>query len=269
MSDKHPKDGQEAEIKYKITNLKGEILDQTIDRQSFKFIVGDTENIMKCVSDAVKSMVYDEEKTIEINTEEDPNILDILDEDKKNLEENKKLKMEIKLIRFNTITRDIFELSDEEKFEHAKDLKVQFVVAYSQKDYKKGLEIIKEGVNVMRAMNKENITEDMNKFFISLLLNECNCMNNLKDYSNTIKVGQEIIKMDSKSMKAYYYMGIAYAYLDEYSDAQDCYGQLYALIPNKDDPGVLALKDLIAKRSKIKEENAKRRFRAFLAQKDK
>ena len=60
-----PIDGQEAEIKYKITNLKGEILDQTVGRQSFKFIVGDTQTIMKCVSDAVMTMKHDEKKTIE------------------------------------------------------------------------------------------------------------------------------------------------------------------------------------------------------------
>ena len=91
----NPEEGQEAEIKYKITNEKGEILDQTIGRQSFKFVVGDTQTIMKCVSDAVMTMKHDEKKTIEINTEEDSNILDILGEEKKNLPENKTLKMEI------------------------------------------------------------------------------------------------------------------------------------------------------------------------------
>ena len=64
MADKHPEEGQEAEIKYKITNSKGEVLDQTVGRQSFKFIVGDTQTIMKCVSDAVISMKHDEKKTI-------------------------------------------------------------------------------------------------------------------------------------------------------------------------------------------------------------
>ena len=110
----NPEEGPEAEIKYKITNSKGEILDQTIGRQSFKFIVGDNRNIMKCVSDAVMTMKFDEKKTIDINCEEDPNILDILGDDKKNLPENKVLKMDIELVRFGNITRSIFELSDDE-----------------------------------------------------------------------------------------------------------------------------------------------------------
>ena len=40
------------------------------------------------------------------------------------------------------------------------------------------------------------------------------------------------------------------------------------LIENKEDPGVKALNELINKRRKVKEDNARRKFRAFLAQKD-
>ena len=269
MADKHPEEGQEAEIKYKITNSKGEILDQTVGRQSFKFIVGDTQTIMKCVSDAIISMKHDEKKTIEINTEEDSNILELLGDDIKDLPENKVLKMELELVRFGNITRSIFELTDEEKFEHAKNLKAQFVIMYTKKDYKKGLEIIKDAISVIEKINKENTTEEINKFLLTLLLNECNCMNNLKDYSNTVKIGEQIIKMDPNSLKAYYHMGNAYAYMDEYKDAQKCYDKLYELMPNKDDPGLIALNNLITNRRKDKEEKARRKFRAYLAQKDK
>ena len=208
-------------------------------------------------------------KTIEINIEEDSNILDLLGDEKKNLPENKILKMDIELVRFGNITRSIFELTDDEKFEHAKNLKTQFVITYSQKNYKKGLEILKDAVGVIEKINKENTTEEINKLLLSLLLNECNCMNNLKDYSNTVKIGERIIKLDPNSLKAYYYMGNAFAYMDEYKDAQKCYDKLYELIPNKEDPGVVALNELITKRRKDKEENARRKFRAFLAQKDK
>ena len=243
MSNKeHPVEGQEAEIKYKITNSKGEILDQTVGRQSFKFIVGDTNTIMKCVSDAVMTMKYDEKKTIEINSEEDSNILDLLGDEKKNLPENKILKLDIELVRFGNITRSIFELTDDEKYNHAQNLKTEFIIAYTQKNYTKGLEIIKDAISVIEKINKENLTEEINKFLITLLLNECNCMNNLKDYSNTIKVGERIIKLDPNALKVYYYMGNAYAYMDEYKDAQKCYDKLYELIAYKEDPGVVALK---------------------------
>ena len=263
-----PIDGQEAEIKYKITNSKGEILDQTIGRQSFKFIVGDTQTIMKCISDTIKTMKYDEKKTIQINSEEEPNILDILGEEKQKLPENKILNIELHLIRFNNITRSIFELTDEEKYAHAKELKTQFAFLYSQKNYKKGLEIIQDAISVIEKINKDNLNPEINKFLISLLLNECNCFNNLKEYSNTVKTGLKIIEMEKNTLKVYYYMGNAYAFLDEFTDAQKCYDKLYELIENKEDPGVKALNELINKRRKEKEDSARRKFRAFLAQKD-
>lgn len=265
----YPEDGQEAEIKYKITNSKGEILDQTIGRQSFKFIVGDTQNIMKSISDAVKTMKFDEKKTIEINSEEDSNIIDLLGEEKKNLPENKILKVDLELVRFGNVTRSIYELTDDEKFEHAKNVKSQFVIEYAKKDYKKALELIKEGVGVMEKINKVNLNEEMKKYLVSLLLNQCNCLNNLKDYSETVKIGKKVVEMSPSSVKAYYYLGNAYAYLDEYSDATKCYDKLYELMDNKEDPGVVALNKLITSRRTLKEENAKRRFRAFLANKDK
>ena len=41
--------------------------------------------------------------------------------------------------------------------------------------------------------------------------------------------------------------------MDEYKDAGKCYDKLYELIPNKEDPGVVSLNDLITKRRKVKE----------------
>lgn len=212
-------------------------------------------------------MKYDEKKTIEVNPEEDPNILEILGDEKKNLEENKKLKIEIELVRFGNITRTIFELTDDEKFEHAKNLKSQFVDLYKQKEFGKGINMLKEAIGVIDKINKEHTTEEITKFKNSLLLNECNCYNNMKEYNLCIKTGKEVVALDPKLIKAYYYMGNAYAYLDEFKDATDCYNKLYELIPDKNDPGVVALNELINKRRKTKEDAARRKYKAYFAQK--
>jgi hypothetical protein len=63
----------------------------------------------------------------------------MLDEEKRNLPENKILNIDIHLIRFNNISRSIYELTDDEKYIHAKELKSQFAFLYSQKNYAKGL----------------------------------------------------------------------------------------------------------------------------------
>lgn len=264
----YPQEGQEVEIKYKIHNAKGELIDSTDNRPNFKFILGDNQNIMKCISDTVSKMKRDEKKTIEINSEEEPNILELLGEESKNLEENKKITCQIELVSFGDITRSIFELTDDEKYKYAQNLKTQFVTQYKEKNYKDGVNTLSEAIGVMDKINQENTTEEMTKFKVTLLLNKCNCYNNLKEYMSTEKTGLEVIKLDPKSVKAYYYLANAYAYMDDFKEAIDCYKKLIEFIPDKNDPGVLALHDLIEKRKKVKDEIARKKFKAYFAQKD-
>ena len=81
-----PKEGQEIEVKYKITNYKGDIIDSTEGKPNFKFTLGKT-NIIKSISENIKSMTKGSKKVIELNIEQEPNIFDIFsDLDKKNLE---------------------------------------------------------------------------------------------------------------------------------------------------------------------------------------
>ena len=83
-----------------------------------------------------------------------------------------------------------------------------------------------------------------------------------------LKKEKKIIEMDKNTLKVYYYMGNAYAYLDEFDDAQKCYDKLYELIDNKEDPGIKNLNNLIQDRKKTKEINARRKLKAYFAHKD-
>ena len=87
------------------------------------------------------------------------------------------------------------------------------------------------------------------------MLNKCNCYNNLKDYPSTVKLGKEIIQDSEKTIKAYYYVGTALAYLDEFEEAMTNYNKLYELIEDKKDPGVTNLLALINNRKKEKNLN--------------
>ena len=126
----------------------------------------------------------------------------------------------------------------------------------------------KEKKKKKKINNKEYKTEEIKKFKMSLMLNKCNCYNNLKDYPSTVKLGKEIIGLDEKTLKAYYYLGTALAYLDEFEEAMTNYNKLYELIPDKKDPGVIGLLDLINKRKQEKENNMRKKFKAFLSHKD-
>lgn len=161
-------------------------------------------------------------------------------------------------------------MTNDEKFEKAKKLKLKFVEAYKNKKYKEGIISLDESMNYIEKINsKDYQVEEIKKFKLSLLLNKCNCYNNLKDYPSTIKLGKEIIEIDDKAIKVYYYLGTAHAYLDEFEEAMKNYNKLYELISDKKDPGIIGLLDLINTRKKSKEDNIRKKFKAYLNSKEK
>ena len=270
----YPKEGQEIELKYKIINYKGDIIDSTEGKPNFKFTLGKT-NIVKSITDNIKTMTKGSKKTIEINIEQEPNIFDIFtsEEEKKNLENlppnSNIVKCELELVNFHDKIKSVFELTNDEKYEKAKKVKLKFVDEYKNKKYKEGITSLDESMNFIEKINnKDYKTEEIKKFKLSLMLNKCNCYNNLKDYPSTVKLGKEIIELDDKSLKAYYYLGTALAYLDEFDEALKNYNKLYELIPDKKDPGVCGLLGLINNRKKSKEDNMRKKFKAYLAHKD-
>ena len=270
----YPKEGQEIELKYKIINYKGDIIDSTEGKPNFKFTLGKT-NIVKSITDNIKTMTKGSKKTIEINIEQEPNIFDIFtsEEEKKNLENlppnSNIVKCELELVNFHDKIKSVFELTNDEKYEKAKKMKLKFVDEYKNKKYKEGITSLDESMNFIEKINnKDYKTEEIKKFKLSLMLNKCNCYNNLKDYPSTVKLGKEIIELDDKSLKAYYYLGTALAYLDEFDEALKNYNKLYELILDKKDPGVCGLLGLINNRKKSKEDNMRKKFKAYLAHKD-
>ena len=269
----YPKEGQEIEVKYKITNYKGEIIDSTEGKTNFIFTLGKA-NIIKSITDNIKTMTKGSKKTIEINIEQEPNIFDIFsDIEKQNLENlppnSNIVKCELELIDFHDKIKSIFEFTNDEKFEKAKKMKLKFIEEYKNKKYKEGISSLDEAINIIEKIsNKDYKPEEIQKFKLSILLNKCNCYNNLKDYPSTVKLGKEIIEKDSKNLKAYYYLGTALAYLDEFDDALKYYNKLYELIPDKKDPGVVALLNLINNRKKSKDDLMRKKFKAYLAHKD-
>ena len=106
----------------------------------------------------------------------------------------------------------------------------------------------------------------MKKLKISLLLNICNCNNKIKNYPKTIEISNKVEKIDPSNIKIYYYRGNANAYLDEFEKAYEDYNKLYEKIENKNDPGVIALKNLIDERKKTKESKQKSRLKNLFKQ---
>ena len=272
--DEYPKEGQEIEVKYKITNYKGDIIDTTEGKSNFKFTLGKT-NIIKSVTENIKKMKKGEKREIEINIEQEPNIFDIFTNgEKQNLENlppnSNIVKCELELVNFHEKIKSVLDLTNEEKFEKAKKMKLKFVEEYKNKKYKEAITDLDKAMDFIEKINnKDYQAEEIKKFKLSLLLNKCNCYNNLKDYPSTVKLGKKIIEIDDKALKAYYYLGTALANLDEFDEALKNYNKLNELMPDKKDPGLIGLLDLINNRKKSKNDSIKKKFKAYLASKDK
>ena len=270
----YPKEGDEIEVKYKIKNYKGEIIDSTEEKPNFKFTLGKT-NIIKSIKDNIKAMTKGSKKTIDINIEQEPNIFDIFSNrdkyDLENLSPNSNIvKCELQLINFHQKIKSIFELTNDEKLEKAKNMKLKFVEEYKNKNYKEAIIYLDKSKNyIEKISSKDYKIEEIKKFKLSILLNKCNCYNNLKDYSSTIKLGKEIIEMDDKSIKVYYYLGVALAYLDEFDEAMKNYNKLFELIPDKNESGLNGLLKLINTRKKNKEDKIRRKYKAYFNYKEK
>jgi peptidylprolyl isomerase len=102
-------------------------------------------------------------------------------------------------------------------------------------------------------------TREAKDIGLSLLLNMSNCYNNLKKYDLCKEKANEAIRLRDDNPKAYYYRGLAYAYLDHFDKAELDYKNLCGLVPPSD-PGVGYLREII---DKLTSEKAKRETSLF------
>lgn len=142
-----------------------------------------------------------------------------------------------------------------QRVSEAKVLKEDGVKLFQTKDYLNAVTKFEEGFSLVDKTSPKDINQDVKDIQLSLLLNMSNCYNNLKNYSKTIKTVEKALKV-KENAKSYYYRGIAYANLDEFSFAEEDYNSLSKLVP-QDDPGVTNLKNLIEQRKSQKETKEK------------
>ena len=227
-----PKVGQEVEINYKISTSEGKILDSTENKHSFKFIMG-SNKILKEIEEEVKQMQKGESKDIKLNPDNSENI---------------------DLINFYDKNKSIYEMNTEEKEQMSKKLKEEGVEYFKKQEFEKAITKFKESYSYIIKIYDKDLTSEMKMTKYSVLLNQCNCNNRLKNYSETVKIANEVINLTKDNMKSYYYRGIANAYLDEFEKANEDYNKLVELMKSSDDPGVVSLRQLIDSR-KINKEN--------------
>ena len=251
-----PKLGQEVEINYKITTKEGKIIDSTENKHSFKFIIG-SNKILKEIEDEVIKMKKGELKEIKLNSDNCENIFNLINDENNKEEKNKELNCQIELIDYYDKIKSIYEMDTQEKESMVKKLKEEGVEFFKKQEFEKSIEKFKESYAYILKINEKDLSSEIKNLKLSVLLNQCNCNNRLKNYIETIKIANEVMNITKDNMKSYYYRGTANAYLDEFDKANEDYNKLVELMKSTDDPGVVSLRQLIDTRKLNKENKEK------------
>lgn len=258
-----PSEGNEILVEYTIRTNKGVILDTTKQRTPFSFILGEKSTYSELES-AVKTMKKGENKVINISKEHSLEIMKKYAENPSEINDSEELELELNLIDFHPKIKSKFEMDISEKIKESKKLKEEGTLEYKQQKYKEALDKYEESLKYIEKIPEKDINEDLVILKKSLMLNCCNCCNKLKDFYKTIKIALNVINIDNKNPKAYYYKCFANVSLCEFEDAKNDYQKLVEYMGNENDPGVINLKNLIKDKEHEKNLKDKNKMKSFL-----
>ena len=257
-----PRKNQEVEINYTIKNSKGAVLDSTVGAAPFRYLLG-SNKIIPEIEEQILGMKKGEKESFEISKETAEKIFNLILQDIEDITDT--LTIEIELVDFYDKIKSIYELTVEEKFDRAKEEKEKFAANYKGGKYEAGVDNLKESLNYINKIPEKDLSPEIKSFKLSLQLNFLNVYNKLKQYQNTIKLGKELADANPKAAKLFYHLANAYAQLDEFEEAEKNYKILEALMgENKGDQGLVAVKKLIEERRIKKENDSKKKMKAFL-----
>lgn len=265
-----PQQDQEVEINYTITTSTGVIVDTTFNKASFCYILG-TNKIHKEIDTAIASMHKGEKRKLILTEQTSKDILNlyntsnIKDETTTTTTTNELIPLtcEIELIDYYPKIKSVFEMDTNEKMNISKKYKEEGVTMFKQAKYVDAIDKFKEGISYLDKVPQHEVTADITTLKVSQMLNICNCSNKIKDYMNTIKTANDVVTIQNDNVKAFYYRANAYAYLDEFDNAEGDYVKLVELMKNENDPGVIALRKLIDVRKKEKENKDKSKYKSI------
>lgn len=255
-----PKVGQEVQIKYTLKNSDNTVIDSTENRPPFSYIIG-SNKVYEEIDTAIKTMKKGEKKEIAITAKTAEDMFSVY-----NMEKKGEIKLEIELVDFYDKIKSVFEMDTKEKKERALLIKEEGVKLFKEKDYKNAVEKFKEALTYIDKVNEHEMNEEIKTIKISLMLNACNCYNRLNEYTETIKMSENVIAVKNDNAKCYYYRGMANAYLDEFDKANEDYNKLIEILKDEKDPGVQALRQLIDTRKSTKESKEKAKYKNIFKQ---
>lgn len=255
----HPVEGDEVKINY-VIKANDTVIDSTGDKLGFCYSCGGGK-VYDVIDKEVKKMTKGEKKLIDLS---DQDAKEILLRSNTQCNDSSKVTIQVELLDFYPKIKSVYEMDTKEKVDRANEIKVVAATEYKQNEFQNAITKFKEAFTFIEKIPDKEIVGDIFKLKVSLLLNQCNCHNRLKQYDESIKVANEVIRIDNESAKGHYYRGVAYANLDEFEKAENDYKKLVEILKADNDAGVIALKNMIDSRQKEKNEKEKNRMKSLL-----
>jgi len=253
----NPTDNSEVSVLYtgKLQS-NGKVFDSTTSREPFKFILGEG-SVIKGWDLGVKTMKKGEKAEFILAPEYAYGNRAISD-----IPANSALNFEIELLDFAAKARTKYDMDYPELIAIAKKAKEDGIKFFQEKNFVEAIKKFDEGFSHLEAIGKNEHTDESNELTISLLLNTSNCNNNLKQWENTLKNIEIVLKI-KEHPRCYYFRGIALTHLEIFEQAKEDLEKLKKLV-SENEPGVNYLKNLIEEKQKEKVKREKGLYKSFL-----
>ena len=126
---------------------------------------------------------------------------------------NATLNFEVELLGFNEKPKEKWEMTAEERLEHAEKLKAVGTEFFKQKEFSEAAAKYQDAANfaVDEGITGDDIPEDQRPLYVSCMSNTAMCFVKTKDWSDAITACNSVLEIDSESsnIKVLYRRGLA------------------------------------------------------------
>ena len=232
----NPKEGQNCVVNYTGRLLNGTIFDSSKDKSSFEFTLGTTQ-ILEAWNKTIITMSKGEKSLIVAHP-------DLCYGEKGSppvIPENAYLSFEIELLNFEDKSKEIYELSDEEKIDKMLEQIKLAKEAFNDKRIDSSMQFYHKAVDYICDVRHEERVNLYNN--LSLLYGMKN------NWAKSMEYARRGFHEKNNNFKSLYRLANSYYHLQEYEGAIEGCNKILELFPDSQDIQVLLRKSKIGKKN--------------------
>lgn len=237
------KNGQKVTAHYTGKLLDGTKFDSSHDRnQPFEFILG-LGQVIKAWELTIATMKKGEKVKI-VSTSE----YCYGENGSDKIPPNSSLEFKIELLDIKDVPKKIEDMTPDERFEIANDLRERGNEEFKQEKYKDAYRLYNKGLD-----HVQEHSEKTKKIYTKLNLNVCVCSSKQKNWPYCVEFSEYVLQREPENIKALYYHGVGQMNLWEYEKAKKTFNKILEL----DSDNKSAKYKLVELNKRVNEDNKK------------